>query len=735
MRHKTKNFTKNFTTNIHEPSRTTRSYRSTRPSSEGPSWCSFGLWLFFLCILLSTGVPLAAQDDDTLRGYITGGEDVNAINAAEEFRIGIHAFNRYAFNEAILSFERSLAFRPGEAIILDWLGKAYYRSGLESAALRQWRAALDAYGRNSGPGMVVANRIETVANRRLLFPVINDDVRYIESGRYPGRYEDNVLYRQPTAVLPHSDGSAWVVAYGSNEIVRIDVNGIVKDRKRGPINGFDRPYDLVRGAGGRMYLSEYRGGRISMLSSQGDWLGYIGSKGLGQGNFVGPQNLTVDEDGYLYVVEYGNQRISKFDPDGVFVLSFGLKSAVFPGFNSPTGIAARNGHIYAADSAAKTIYVFDPNGNYLGILTDNLFGPESLRFLSDGRLIAADTNRVLLIDTDSAIVRELGVAGNPRTRIVGADMDSNGNLLAANFAAGEVSVLTRFDDLASGLFVQIERVYPDRFPLVTVEVRVEDRLRRPIVGLEGLNFLISEGGLTAGEQTFLLPSYRVNRADIAMLYERSSQTAGLRDDFAAAARDIANALGTQGQILSVISAGEQPQRERHQNALEAAARGGTAQYSNRWRFDLGLRLAATDLLSGEKKRSVVYVGSGSLGALAFEQYSLSEMAAYLANNAIVFNAIIVGGGAPGALGGLVDASEEIRYLCRETGGSVLPLYRPAGIKEIIENIAFIPNGLYALSYRSSLPTDFGRAWLPVEAEVYLMERSGRDSSGYFPPLE
>ncbi|MDR0456709.1 MAG: NHL repeat-containing protein [Treponema sp.] len=685
--------------------------------------------IFVVLLSFCTAYHAAAQS-----AYITGGGDVNAMNAAEEFRIGIHAFNRYSFNEAILSFERALSFRPGEAVIMDWLGKSYYRSGFESTALRQWRAAVDAYGKNTGAGMVINNRIETVANRRMLFPIADDNVRYLESGRYPGRYEENILYRQPTAILPHSDGSSWVVAYGSNEIVRIDVNGVIKDRKRGPLNGFDRPYDLVRGAGGRMYISEYRGGRVSILSPQGDWLGYIGSKGLGQGMFVGPQNMAVDEDGYLYVVDYGNQRISKFDPDGVFVLSFGFKSAVFPGFNSPTGIAAKKGRIFAADSIAKCIYVFDPNGNYLGILTGGLFGPESLRFLSDGRLLAADTNRVLLIDTDSAIVRELGVAGNPRTRIVGADMDSNGSLLTANFATGEVSVLTRFDDLASGLFVQVERVYADRFPQVTLEVRVEDRLRRPIVGLEGLNFLISEGGRTVGEQNFLLPAYRINRADVSVLFERSALTTGLRDDFAAALRDINNALGTRGQILSVISAGEQPQREGHENALEAAARGNSVRYSSRWRFDLGLRLAATDLLPGEKRRSVVYVGSGNPGALAFEQYSLSEMAAYLANNGIVFNAVLVGGGANGdADGG--QPSEEIRYLCRETGGKALPLYRPEGIKEVIESIAFVPNGLYFLNYQSSLPTDFGRAWLPVEVEVYLMERSGRDTSGYFPPLE
>jgi len=76
-----------------------------------------------LCVTLFAAPFLAAQSA-TQSAYITGGSDVNAINAAAEFRIGIHAYNRYAFNEAILSFERALAFRPGEAIIMDWLGNA-----------------------------------------------------------------------------------------------------------------------------------------------------------------------------------------------------------------------------------------------------------------------------------------------------------------------------------------------------------------------------------------------------------------------------------------------------------------------------------------------------------------------------------------------------------------------------------------------------------------------------------
>jgi DNA-binding beta-propeller fold protein YncE len=671
---------------------------------------------------------LYAQDAPIRQGPIKGGTGPAVLSATEEFRLGVHAYYRFSYNEAIYSFERALSFRPDEPLILDWLGRAYYRSGFEETAIRQWRAALDLYGRNTGVGMLLAARIETVANRRFLLPIANDGVRYVGSGRFPGKIEETILYRQPTSILANNDGTVWVTAYGSNELVKIDVNGIIRDRKRGPLNGFDRPYDLARGLDGRMYVSEFRSGRVSILSANGDWLAYIGSIGLGEGKFVGPQHLTVDEDGYLYVVDYGNSRISKFDPDGVFILSFGKRSAVFPGLLSPTGIAAFNNKIYIAEGAAKAIYMFDPNGNFLGRLAvEGLKGPESLRFLSDGTMLVADGNRILQINPDSAIVRELGLAGGERTRITCAEMDNNGSILAANFNAGEVNIMTRFDDLASGLFVQIRNIDANQFPKVIVELTVEDRLRRPILGLDNNNFLLTEEGVSAAEQTLYVPGYRYNGADISLLVERSDITARMRDDLTAASRDINRAVQETGnsKIVSVISASAQPRREQHANSLENAVR-GAGDNTARWRFDLGLRLAATDLLTAGPKRSIVYIGSGGLGDLAFEQYGLSEMSAFLANNGIVFNAIIIGGG---------QISAGIEYLCKETGGRAMPLYHPRGIGELIKSVADTPSGLYSFSYNSRLPTDFGRAWLPIEVEVYLMERSGRDNTGYFPPLE
>ncbi|MDR2965491.1 MAG: 6-bladed beta-propeller [Treponema sp.] len=690
--------------------------------------------LFLVSILfLALNTFVIAQDVPHLPGPVTGGEGAAALTAAEEFRIGAHAFNRFQYNEAIHAFERALSFRQGQPLILEWLGNAYYRSGLEDTAIRQWRSSMDIHGRSSDSGILLGTKIETVSNRRFLLPIANDGVRYIESGRYPGKIEEITLYRQPTSVLPNNDGTAWVVAFGSNEILKIDVNGIIRDRKRGPLNGFDRPYDMVRGLDGRLYISEYRGGRVSILDSNGNWLAYIGERGIRDGQLVGPQNLAIDEEGYLYVVDYGNRRISKFDPDGQFIISFGLRSAVFPGMLSPTGIAAGKGKVFVADTAAKVIYTFDSNGGYLGRLAaDGLLAPESMRFISDGTLLVADTFRVLQIDVDSAIVRELGVIGGARTRITGADMDANGNILAANFNTGEITVMTRFDDLASGFFVLFRSINADKFPQITVQLTVEDRLRRPITGLDNNNFLLSERGTPVNQQVLAAAGYRYNGADISLLVERSPATAALRDDLTAAARDINRAINEMNnsnktaRVISVTGAGTQPRRERHDLSLENAVRGTADNYSAAWRFDTALRVAATDLLPVSPKRSVVYIGSGDLGELAFEQYSLSEMAAYLANNGIVFNAIIVGG---------FPVSAGIEYLCFETGGKAQHLYRPRGIGELIKSVADTPVGFYSFTYTSRLRTDFGRAWLPLEAEVYLMERSGRDSTGYFPPIE
>ncbi len=654
---------------------------------------------------------LLAQD-------IIPGNDRATLLAREEFRRGVQAYHRFSYNEAILSLEKALSYKSEEAIILDWLGRSYYRSGLENTALARWREAAARYDADSAEAIVLGGRIEAVRNRRALIFDLETGSSFVEAGRYPGTNDDITLFRQPSGVLPNSDGSVWVVAYGSNELVRLDVNGIVRARVRGPLVGFDRPYDIARSNDGRLFVSEYRGNRVSVLRPDGSWLASFGTKGRGEGQFVGPQNLTVSSDGYLYVVDFGNKRVQKFSGDGAFILSFGAKGKGFSGFIAPTGIAANGDSVFVADAGAGHIARFDQSGNFIAFLAEEgLEYPESLRFDTMGRLLVADTTRIVLVDPESGYLQEISDLGGASVRIVSADIGVNGDIFAANFASGDIEVLAKIDDIASGLFVQIDRVISDKFPLVTVELSVQDRNRRPIVGLENRNFVLREHTLPVQNQSFIGSGDSAADAAIVVLAERSERTAGYRSAIKSAVADLAE----RAAIAAIVSAAEQP-------LLDDRAAGGESEaaYGPYWRFDLGLRLAAGELMSLSKRRSIVFIGSGRLGDKAFERYGVSDLAAYLANNGIVFNVALVGDG---------QAATELLYMCEQTGGQVLRVYDPRGVAPLVEALTAKTIGTYSLSYVSSAPTDFGRAYLDLSAEAYVLNRSGRDLSGYFAPLE
>ena len=78
--------------------------------------------------------------------------------AAEEFRRGIQSFYRGSYNDSVFCFEKALTYLPEDNLILTWLGKSYYRSGLETNALEAWTQAEESgYG-----GLLLKNMIQVV---------------------------------------------------------------------------------------------------------------------------------------------------------------------------------------------------------------------------------------------------------------------------------------------------------------------------------------------------------------------------------------------------------------------------------------------------------------------------------------------------------------------------------------------------------------------------------------------
>ncbi len=668
------------------------------------------LIFIFICFIIfgqSTGAQPVSTPTTADRGF-----------AEEEFRRGVQAWYRGSFNESIYQFETALSYLPEEPLILDWLGKAYYRSGLEGTALDQWELAQSlGYG-----GILLQNQIEIIQNRRITGSDAIDSIRFVESGTFPGASESTFYYSQPTSLLPLEDGTMWAIAYGSNELLLFDVNGFIVKRITGPLNGFDRPMDIARQKNGNLLVTEYAGDRISQLSKDGNFLQYIGSKGRGDGQFLGPQYIAQDSSDNIYVTDFGNGRVVVFDYLGQWLYNFGE-------FLSPTGIVIINDIIYIADSVHGNIAMYDTSGNFLDFLVEDgsFLQVESLRS-KDNHIVVADTNKVYLVDIRNGQILELVDTGNSPTRLVTADFNVNGSIVASDFENSNIVLLSRMSELVGGLFVQVERVYSDNFPNVVVELRVQNRNREPIVGLDDKNFLITEEKRPVAQQQLVGIGDANDFSDITIVIDRSTHTAQYLQAIDTAVREISSAMNAQS-TLRIVSSGQNPitEYEGAPSLMEGFSSSNLrTPFSSTPTTDSAIRLAANDLINASAKRAIVYITTSETNPLAFSNYSLTDISTYLNNNGISFLTINLDN---------QSLSDEINYILDQTKGENYFVFRPEGLMQVVSDIQSIPVGLYQFSYVSSLPTDFGTRFLPVEAEVYLINRSGRDETGYYAPLE
>ena len=282
-------------------------------------------------------------------------------------------------------------------------------------------------------------------------------------------------------------------------------------------------------------------------------------------------------------------------------------------------------------------------------------------------------------------------------------------------------------ELLGGLFVEIERVDAEKFPQVTMNVRVQNRRRQPVVGLRAENFYISEGKRPVEKLRFEGAAASNKSEDVAIIVDRS-MGAECNSALDQAVRDIAAAMQGVGNV-TLISSGSIPVAEytgAPSGLMKFSESALKSKRSPSCAFDLALRMAVNTLINGEPKRAVIYITDGKLPQNSFDRYGLTDLTAFMDNNSVAFSVITLKQGA---------LDEELDYIYKSSYGKSYYVYRPEGLGSIVNDLLEVPNGLYQFSFVSTLSTDMGRAYLPLEVETYIMNRSGRDETGYFAPLQ
>ena len=659
------------------------------------------------------------------------GIDMEAVQAFEDFRWGLRAFHSGSFEDSILSLEKSLSRKPQDLRTRYWLAGALYRAGFEDAALGEWRYILG----QEPSDTVVDNTVDVLTYRRGLGEQLEERSSYVVASEIDGNDSTAYPLKRPTSVRIREDGSVYVVAFASNEVLILDVNNAVQRVIQGGLRGLDRPYDCLEAedpdTGQRvLFVAEYGRNQVVKMDLRGERLAYIGGKGSAPGQLLGPQYLAADDQGYLYVSDWGNGRVNKYDFDGNFVLSIGRSSSLR--LSGPTGIAYQEGEFFVADSSAKRIVAFDPSGNSLYSFGEGILkAPEGIAFFDSNRLLVVDDRKLLEYDLRQETWTTLSDMGAFAGHLTHLAVSPNGEVYTVDFDKNKIYILSEMTALYTSLFVQVDRINSLAFPDTLVEVTVQDRRGRPIVGLQEENFIFSEFYRE-------IPSARMRRApgdssplELSLLVEKTPQMRAYLSDLSEAVGSLheqQNGSDVPGG-WRVLSVGQEVVVETELGAsrLESVQAAQSGPWDPRWRLDRGLRQATSQLLSSTAaftRKAVVLLTTGSLNQESFSDYTLAEVTDYLQNNSIPLYVVYFG----------PEVDRELEYICSQTGGSVVPYFSAKGVANLLSDIRRRPESRYLLELRSPSESGFGNNFIELQTEVVFHRKSGRTRSGYFAPL-
>ena len=90
------------------------------------------------------------------------------------------------------------------------------------------------------------------------------------------------------------------------------------------------------------------------LDAMTKFLTDFGREGREPGRVLYPFGMAAD-DAYLYVVEYGNNRLSRFTRDGRFAGTWGRPGSGNDCFHHPRDVSLADGYLYVADTGNHRI--------------------------------------------------------------------------------------------------------------------------------------------------------------------------------------------------------------------------------------------------------------------------------------------------------------------------------------------------------------------------------------------
>lgn len=260
----------------------------------------------------------------------------------------------------------------------------------------------------------------------------------------PGR---TARFNSPVGIAVDGDGNVYVADRNNRTLRKIAPDGVVSTIAGltglgGTVDGtgvnarFNALSNLTLDASGNLYATDNSSHVIRKITPAGvatTVAGLAGSAGSTDGTgaaarFNGPNGITVDRDGNLYVADTSNELVRKITPDGVVTRLAGSSGAIgnrdgtAGRFYRPYGVSADSvGNVFVADANNHSIRKITSTGS-VSLLAGGggnfggLDGAGNIARFYIPQGIAVDGAGVVYVgDTFNGAVRKISPAGNVST--------------------------------------------------------------------------------------------------------------------------------------------------------------------------------------------------------------------------------------------------------------------------------------------------------------------------------
>ena len=251
--------------------------------------------------------------------------------------------------------------------------------------------------------------------------------------------------KQPRYIAFSDNGDMFVTSDSDQCIHVYDKSG---NRKAtiGSKGAGELQFQSLRGIdinNGVVYVAEYHGHRIHMLTTGGEFIGTFGEKGSGIGQLKGPHDVKISPDGEVYVADRDNNRVQVFNPDWTVAHVF---DSVPDGdrFHSPCAIALEpSGYVHVTYTGPSSLAVrFTRTGKFVQCYgAPELKHPQGIAIDPSGCSLVTSWNddTLSVYDSSGKLVHSIGGFNYPRGVSVSPDGSvwvtdtDNGKLLKYRF--------------------------------------------------------------------------------------------------------------------------------------------------------------------------------------------------------------------------------------------------------------------------------------------------------------